>query len=222
MQTRAYRSKIGRLPWELRVEVCERMRDGATAARLCKWLAGRDDVSARLRECGMDGISPQNLSDWRKTGYQDWLRDQQKVDHIRKLSTLSESIVAAAGGDPAAVGSRILIGRILDILSAAGGQVPIDELTKAVAVLRSGETEAARVGVLKDVAALKHKQVDIAERTHELNQARFRRQTCEMFIKWAADRQALDIAAGPGTNDERVKAMLAYMEAEERKEETDT
>ena len=40
MNTRCYRSKIGRLPFAVRNELNERIRDGAQGAELLDWLNG--------------------------------------------------------------------------------------------------------------------------------------------------------------------------------------
>jgi len=40
-------------------------------------------IVARLAELGHPGIRPQNLSEWRKGGYQDWLRLKQELDGLK-------------------------------------------------------------------------------------------------------------------------------------------
>ena len=47
--TRAYRSKIGRLPVAVRIDLCERMLDGAPGAVLVAWLNRRSDVKKTLK-----------------------------------------------------------------------------------------------------------------------------------------------------------------------------
>lgn len=205
--TRAYRSKIGRLPFAVRTELNERIRDGATGQAVMDWLSGHAAWAAVQAETGCGAVNAQNLTDWRNTGYRDWLGEQDKTERLRSLASLSESIAAQTGGDPAAVGARILAGRLLDALEAADPETQGD-LVKAFATLRAGETDARRV-------AIAHEKVALSRQALALERQRFRRQTCEMFLKWYADQRAAAIADGPGTNDDKISALLAYMDKEE-------
>lgn len=199
--TRAYRSKIGRLPFALRDELCERLLDGATGAEVLAWInkhpAGR---KAKL--------NAQNLSVWRATGYAEWLKARERSQHLRAYAETAQHIAAATGGDPTAVGARILAGKLLDMLEAADEETA-KGLAKAVSQLRKGETDAGRLD-------LERRKADLAREALDLERAKFRRLTCEMFLKWHADRVAVDIAAGPGTNDDKIKALLAYMDKAEQ------
>lgn len=49
----------------------------------------------------------------------------------------------------------------------------------------------------------------------KLDQARFRRETCELFLQWAADQRAKDIAAGPASNAEKIEQLGALMFGED-------
>ena len=78
MNTRCYRSKIGRLPFAIRNELNERIRDGAQGPELLEWLNGLKETRKVLREMGGQRsvseraasaapINAQNLTDWRST-----------------------------------------------------------------------------------------------------------------------------------------------------------
>lgn len=49
----------------------------------------------------------------------------------------------------------------------------------------------------------------------KLDQARFRRETCELFLQWAADQRARDIAASPTSNAEKIQQLGALMFGED-------
>ncbi len=49
----------------------------------------------------------------------------------------------------------------------------------------------------------------------KLDQARFRRETCELFLQWAADQRARDIAAGPASNADKIEQLGALMFGED-------
>ncbi len=206
--TRAYRSKIGRLPFAVRNELCERMLDGATGAALCDWLNGLPEVAAAIRAAGGAPVNQTNLSDWRATGYAAWMASRERARHVRDYAETAQHIAAAAGGDPAAVGSRILAGKMLDLMEAVDADTA-DAFSAAVARLRKGETDADKI-------ALGREKNELARQDLALRTAAFRRATCEMFLKWYADKTAASIADGPGTNDDKIRALLAYMDKEEQ------
>lgn len=206
--TRAYRSKIGRLPFAVRNELCEQIRDGATGAEITAWLNRHPSFKAVRKATGCGELNAQNLTDWRTSGYQDWLKDQDKTDHLRKLAEFADAIAVKTGGDPSAVGSRIIAGRLLDILESAGEE-SVGELVKMFASLRTGENEAKKIVLAKEKMSLDRQSLDLAR-------DRFRRDTCELFLKWHQDQRAAEIAAGPGTHDQKIAALLAYMDKEEK------
>ena len=206
--TRAYRSKIGRLPYSVRNELNERIRDGATGTAVLAWIHAHPAWAAIRAELGgAADISPQNLTSWRESGYKDWLDEQQKTARLRSLASLSESIALQTGGDPAAVGSRILTAKLLDALEEAD-PVTQGELVKAFAALRAGEADAQRVQIARG-------KLDLSRQALDLDRDKFRRQTCELFLKWYADRSALEIASGPGSHDDKIQALLKFMDKEE-------
>lgn len=201
--TRAYRSKIGRLPFALRTELNERIRDGATGTALLDWLNDTPDMSAVMAATGCGGLNPQNLTDWRSSGYADWLAEQDKTERLRSLASLSESIMAQTG-DPAAVGSRILTAKLLDALEEAD-PVTQGELVKSFALLRAGESDAQRIGLAKE-------KNEIARQSLALDRAKFQRQTCELFLAWYADEQAKTVVEDKALdNDSKTEALGRLM-----------
>lgn len=208
MNTRCYRSKIGRLPFAIRNELNERIRDGAQGAELLDWLNSLKETKKVLREMGapvsgraasrsapspISGraasaapINAQNLTDWRSSGYADWLEDQKDADRIRRLAEVSQTIATAAGGNAAGVACNIATAKIMDALEAAD-EDQIAELSKALNALRSGETAAQKVALAEEKNALAKEQLS-------LSRAKFERDTTRLFIKWAANKDALALA----------------------------
>lgn len=205
--TRAYRSKIGRLPYAIRNELCERIRDGATGVEMISWINRHPAYKAVRKATGYGEINAANISDWRDSGYSDWLRDQDKTDHLRTLAEFADSIAAKTGGDPSAVGSRIVAGKLLDIIEGAA-EADVGELVKHFAMLRAGETDARRT-------ALAEEKNDLARQTLDLAREKFRRETCEMFLRWYNNKQALSIASGSGSNSDKIQALLNFMDKEQ-------
>ena len=201
MNTRCYRSKIGRLPFAIRNELNERIRDGAQGAELLDWLNGLKETKRILREMGgprsgaastsgraasAAPINAQNLTDWRSSGYKDWLDDQKDADRIRRLAEVSQTIATAAGGNAAGVACNIATAKIMDALEAADDEM-IADLSKALVALRAGENAAQKVALAEEKNALAKEQLS-------LSRAKFERDTTRLFIKWAANKDALALA----------------------------
>ena len=186
MNTRCYRSKIGRLPFAVRNELNERIRDGAQGAELLDWLNGLKETKKVLREAKEAPINAQNLTDWRSTGYKDWLDDQADADRFRRLAEVSHTLASAAGGNAAGVACNIATAKIMDALEGAD-EDKIADLTRALAALRSGENAAQKVALAEEKNAIQKEQLS-------LSRAKFERDTTRLFIKWAQNKDALALA----------------------------
>ena len=197
MNTRCYRSKIGRLPFAIRNELNERIRDGAQGPELLEWLNGLKETRKVLREMGGQRsvseraasaapINAQNLTDWRDTGYKHWLEDQKDADRIRRLAEVSQTLASAAGGNVAGVGCSIATAKIMDALESADDD-KIADLSTALVKLRASENAAQKVALAEEKNAIQKEQL-------ELSRAKFERDTTRLFIKWAQSKDALALA----------------------------
>ena len=186
MNTRCYRSKIGRLPFAVRNELNERIRDGAQGADLLDWLNGLKETKRILREAKSGPVNAQNLTDWRSTGYADWLADQGDADRIRRLAEVSQTLAAAAGGNVAGVGCSIATAKIMDVLEAADDD-QVADLAAALVKLRASENAAQKVALAEEKNAIQKEQLS-------LSRAKFERDTTRLFIKWAQSKDALALA----------------------------
>ena len=186
MNTRCYRSKIGRLPFAVRNELNERIRDGAQGAEILDWLNGLKETRKILREQKSGPINAQNLTDWRSSGYRDWLDDQDRADRIRRLAEVSQTLATAAGGNAAGVGCNIATAKIMDILEAAD-EDQVADLATAIVKLRASENAAQKVALAEEKNAIQKEQL-------ELSRAKFERDTTRLFIKWAQSKDALALA----------------------------
>ena len=186
MNTRCYRSKIGRLPFAIRNELNERIRDGAQGSDLLIWLNGLKETKKVMRELKTSIVNAQNLTDWRSTGYKDWLEDQNDADRIRRLAEVSQTLAAAAGGNVAGVGCSIATAKIMDALESADDD-KIADLAPALVKLRASENAAQRVALAEEKNAIQKEQL-------ELNRAKFERDTTRLFIKWAQSKDAIALA----------------------------
>ena len=186
MTTRCYRSKIGRLPFAIRNELNERIRDGVGGSEILAWLNGLPSTRKIIRELKAGEINAQNLTDWRSSGYRDWLEDQCQADRIRRLAEISQTLASAAGGNAAGVGCNIATAKIMDALESADEE-QVADLAKALVQLRAGENAAQKVALAEEKNAIQKEQL-------ELSRAKFERDTARLFVKWAQNKDALSIA----------------------------
>ena len=186
MTTRCYRSKIGRLPFAVRNELNERIRDGEGGPAILAWLNAEKATRRVLREMKAGEVNAQNLTDWRSGGYADWLADQERADRIRRLAEISSTIASAAGGNAAGVGCNIAAAKIMDILEESDPE-KVADLAKALVQLRSSENADKKVALAEEKNALAKEQLS-------LSRARFERDTARLFVKWAQNRDAMALA----------------------------
>lgn len=199
----ARRSKIARLPWELRNRACALIADGRPAREVCALV----NATGALSSQGLAPLTEQNVSEWRAGGQKDWERSRAAADRLSRLNEQSMHLVEASGGDPSAVGSRILAGRIAEMLEGLedGDALP---LARALSSLRQAEAAAARI-------ELERRRADHADEALALEREKFRWQAAGAALKLFEERRAAEIAAGPGTNEEKIRALLAYMDEQE-------
>lgn len=219
----AHKGKIGRLPLNIREEINRRLLDGQTGAKILPWLNALDEVRAILEE-DFNGllVNDENLSQWRKGGYAQWLRRRDQLDHTRELAQMSIKLAKAGGGNLAEGAAAILSGKVLDVLerldeliaSADGADESpdeakarltliaesIDSLTLAVTRLRKGDHTAENLRLLRDRLAQTGEALELERQKHQ-------RTTCVLFLKWRDDDRARSIADGPGTSDEKVEKL---------------
>lgn len=83
------RSKIARLPKEIREQLNAHLRDGWAGTKLIAWLHEQPAVQ-RLLKKRFHGkpVNHQNLTDWRHgRPYADWVRDQERKEMLHHRGT---------------------------------------------------------------------------------------------------------------------------------------
>src|SRR5882762_4652183 len=93
--------KIAQLPLAIRDEINRRLAEGIRARTLVPWLNGLTEVQA-LIATEFDGhpIREQNLSQWKRGGFQDWLRVQEAMALARHLYEGADDAEAQAKNRP--------------------------------------------------------------------------------------------------------------------------
>jgi len=200
----ARKGKIARLPRAVRLEVNRRLRDGEPGPAICKWLNARPDVAEIMAaQFAGEPVKCQNLSEWRKGGFQDWLANEEKVDNIRRLADYSMSLAKAAGGNLSEGAAAIASGKILELLEAAEGE-QILPMTIALSQLRNSDAKVSAAKTLKARLAQTERQLRLAEQ-------KFQRQTAELFLEWYEKKAAQKIAESRESKQIKMDSLIQLM-----------
>lgn len=207
--------KIARLPLAVREELNARLRDNENGQTILAWLNALPICEQRIKgEWNGEPISDANLSIWRSGGFVDWMKDEDRIHKIERLSELSLRVVKASGGNLSEGLLAIAAGKLQEALEAgcevefdeeSGKEiisgVSVDKLTTALAKIRAMELEAQKLEVKK--VEVEQKGESIA-----LEKAKFQRVTAELFIDYCADERAKQIALGDATKDNKVAQLI--------------
>jgi hypothetical protein len=98
-QDRFRTGKIARLPHAIREQLNRLLLDGRWGKDILPWLNSQPEVRAIL-DAFYDGepVSKQNLSNWRRGGYRDWLAHQQNMEAVKSLGANAKELDEAGGG----------------------------------------------------------------------------------------------------------------------------
>lgn len=174
----ADRSKISKLPLEIRLEVNRRLRDGQIGETILPWLNALPEVQAILKDqFNGEAIRHQNLTNYRQGQYAAWLAQQDRLDHVRQQSEFCIQVSQASGASIADGTAQIVAGKILEILetiessetlSAEDSRALLSGLVKDITLLRSGDADSKRLKLERDKLAEKVRQIDLDERRVKL------------------------------------------------------
>jgi hypothetical protein len=187
MNTRYYRSKIGRLPFAIRNELNERIRDGEKGTDILSWLNATKEFKAVMKSEKCGPLISQNLTDWRGTGYDDWLKDQGEADRLRRVTESTLTLIQATGGDPSTVAARMAAASLIDAVTQSESPEALNNAARSIAALRNAELSHEKNQLSREKLAMDAESL-------ALDQAKFQRSTCELFIKWYDSKQARSIA----------------------------
>ena len=189
--------KIGRMPADIRREVCRRLADNETAQSVIDWLEKQPSARAALDE-KFDGakVLPQNLSEWKRNPeYVRFCRQREDVEQTKGYCEFSIDMAKAAGGISS--GSVAVIGgKILQMLEGADPEAAT-LLVKQVGALRALEQRDAEI-------ALKQKKSEQTDRALDLAESQFQVRTAQVFAKWYDDKRVKEIMAGKDSEPVKV------------------
>lgn len=195
----ARQGKIARLPLAIREELNRRLLEGQSGGKILPWLNELPQVKAVLEE-DFEGlrVRDQNLSEWRKGGFADWLARRDRLDTTKELAKFAADITKAGKGSLSDGAAAIAAGKLLEILEGLGDKKPdadtLDALTSALARLRAGDHVAEKL-------RLTTLRLDQTAELIELDKQKFVLGAKEKLKAALESQQAQSIIADQGTDN---------------------
>ena len=171
-------------------------------------------VNTELGLKGANAIAPSNLSEWRSGGFAEWMDKQDEVERVKSLTEFAVRLTTSAGGSLADSAVAIAGGQLLQVLEAFDPEIQKDlikedpknylELLGKLAGIQRAEA---------DGKSIKQNEIKLqqADRKLALEEARFQRQTAELFLKYCEDKKAKDIAEGRASRDVKIEQLKLLM-----------
>ena len=188
---------LTRLPYDIREELCIRIRDRNSWKQLNAWLATKN----------LGPYTPQNYSAFKKAKghYQTWLKEQAKLDERRARSESIRREIAAEGFD--------MIDRtMLDMVDKLS-DTDLDPI-KAASVLASLKQAVVRAQGME----LDKQRLKIAAGVAALDREKFRFEVANKFLDWFADARARKIAESGSDKSVKVQQLIDLMAQLEKDE----
>jgi hypothetical protein len=177
---RQRRGKIARLPKAIRQELNLRLQDGELGKSLAQWLNGLQEVQAIMTALFHGTpIREQNISEWRKGGYQDWERAEEArlalggvEEDITGLQETSKEGLTHRLAFYLAAQLALQIQRVSALPDGAEKVKSLRELTASLVALRRGDLQEERL-------LLEREKQGLAKKSKEEREAD--------FWKWAEE-----------------------------------
>lgn len=186
--------KIAKLPKAIREALNRRLEDGEPAATLATWLNQLPEVRTLQQENGTRPIREQNISEWRKGGYRDWLAKQEALELAAQLG--EDAAELNAEGRPPLTDTLALwltaryavATRQVAATEGAEGWRLLRELCADIVELRRGDHSAAKLKLEQD------RLKEAREKTEE--------EVVAFFQQWAHNPKVREAICGDCTSPE--------------------
>jgi hypothetical protein len=145
--------KIARLPYQLREQLNQRILDGEPGTLLLAWLNAMPAVQAILkRDFNSRPISDQNLTEWKKGGYPEWLQTHIATVTLQAMAADAKSITEALGESPTETLSTLIAVKLALLIENLPKDADpretlkmLSEITRNLHLLRRGDQNTQRI-----------------------------------------------------------------------------
>jgi hypothetical protein len=148
------RGKIARLPKMIRDELNLRLSDGESGTALVVWLNNLPDVQRVLAsDFGGQPVNTDNLSQWRKGGYREWLQKEEAAELVRHPFAEADDLKSAVDDPSDKLGTWLAARYAMatrQLTNEDNGELDWDrlrEMCRDVSALRRGDHHAGRLAL---------------------------------------------------------------------------
>ncbi|HRI81625.1 MAG TPA: hypothetical protein PLF88_04255 [Opitutaceae bacterium] len=213
------RGKIARCPLHIREEVNRRLLDGQSGPTILKWLNSQEAVLKVLDEhFNEEPVSAQNLTEWRQGGYLDFKRRLEQIERTKQLSGYAVKLAEhgqAYAGNVAIVGGQLL--EIFESLDVEEQKTLLKEkpatyiaLVDVLARLEKSQADRIKAEAGRDMVEINKQRAEQAEAKLKLEREKHEVKTCELFLKFYADKKTREIAEGRGTREVKMEQLRLH------------
>lgn len=218
----ARNGKIASLPARIRAEVNQRLHDGQQGPQILPWLNELPEVLKILDEkWGEEPVSANNLSEWRRGGYQEYLDQNEKIERTRQLADYCRRMGEASGGSAIGLPAAVAGGQLMEVLedfdpSAIKALLSEDPesyiaLLGAIAKLQKSSAEEKVVPQNDRRLAQMDRKLEQTERQLKLAEEKHRLATAEAFLQWREDERAREIADSAAPQAVKMEQLVQLM-----------
>lgn len=163
------------------------LRDSVPGPEVLEWLHEQPEAQEVLRRLFKGAaVTPQNLSDYRSCAeYTKWLESQQRLEDTQAKTKFVLGLSHDAGLELSDAADAVTTSRILELMETSKPEEVV-ALTEVFARLRKSSVE-------RSAQALREKDAAVRQARLDLDREKFQKQTVEMFLKFAATKEAQDI-----------------------------
>lgn len=215
---KVFRSKISRLPPDVRLQINQRIAGHESGTVLLKWLNAHPQVQAVL-DAEFDGapVTFQNLSDWRASGYAEWLA---YANQIGSASVLADKLYALADAAFGRLGKGVvakLAGDMMTYMECPDEQVEIvvDGKKKLIAKPTAEKLELqAKVTTAIMDAEQEEQKIALKERALDIEEGKLAllmQRASETMLALLQEKRAQRIADGKGSNADKIESLGEIM-----------
>jgi len=140
--------KIAQLPAPIRAEINRMMRDNVIAREILAWLKREHPAVYEKANFGPNG--PHNISTWRYGGYEEWVRQQERLEEMKAQRELAFEIAQQSDGTIQAANLAIVASHIYEALQNFDIKLFGDKLLdkpELYSILIDGVSKLSRAGV---------------------------------------------------------------------------
>ena len=213
--------KIARLTRPIRDELNRRLQDGEPGVRLVAWLNGLPDTHRVLAtDFGGRPINEQNLSEWKTSGYRDWLARQETLSQARELAADAKELTAATDGKLTDHLATVLAARYAAALAGWNGEIT-EEFRRTLRLLH---------GLCQDIVELGRgvhsgARLTLEQERLEREREKTEEEVVEHFKHWVENPEVRDWVCqdwvSPEERERRLRAILGLEPKEPDEATTD-